>query len=266
MASPRMKTEQSFEFGELSAQDAMGSASESSYSPPGAVFGVSPPESSPGGGRNSRRRDRPSWVKLTYTPYFDGHLWRKYGQKKIKDAEYPRLYFRCSYRGDRQCLASKLLQQKNNDDPPLYEVTYTYEHTCGAPPVPFPDIMADPPPASREGLVLRFDSPAGHGDAQTQQQGQYQSTSPSPFMMLSFGSSSQTQTHEHDQHPAFHSDQETGSSSSLPAEGLPVPPPANGDGGMFSTWDNFSYDFDNHMHYGDHTHLPYSSNYDYGDY
>ena len=36
------------------------------------------------------RRDRPSWVKITYTPYFDGHLWRKYGQKKIKDAEYPR--------------------------------------------------------------------------------------------------------------------------------------------------------------------------------
>ncbi|CAO2166836.1 unnamed protein product [Urochloa humidicola] len=266
MASPRMKTEQSFEFGELSAQDAMGSASESSYSPPGAVFGVSPPESSPGGGRNSRRRDRPSWVKLTHTPYFDGHLWRKYGQKKIKDAEYPRLYFRCSYRGDRQCLASKLLQQKNSDDPPLYEVTYTYEHTCGAPPVPFPDIVADPPPASREGLVLRFDSPVGHGDAQTQQ-GQYQSTSRSPFMMLSFGSSTQAQTHEHDQHTAFHSDQETGSSSSLPVEeGLPAAPPANGDGGMFSTWDNFTYDFDNHMHYGDYTHLPYSSNYDYGHY
>ena len=36
------------------------------------------------------RKDRSSWVKLTYTPYFDGHLWRKYGQKKIKDAEYPR--------------------------------------------------------------------------------------------------------------------------------------------------------------------------------
>jgi hypothetical protein len=55
MASPRLKTEQSFEFGELNAQDAVGSASESSYSPPGAVFGVSPPESSPRGGRSNRR-------------------------------------------------------------------------------------------------------------------------------------------------------------------------------------------------------------------
>ncbi|PUZ54213.1 hypothetical protein GQ55_5G112500 [Panicum hallii var. hallii] len=259
MASPPMKTEQSFEFGELSAQDAMGSASESSYSPPGAVFGVSPPESSPRG-RNNRRRDRPSWVKLTYTPYFDGHLWRKYGQKKIKDAEYPRLYFRCSYRGDRQCMASKLLQQKNGDDPPLYEVTYTYEHTCGAPPIPSPDIVAEPPAASTEGLVLRFDSPGGHGgDAQMmQQQGQYQqSSSRSPFMMLSFGSSCQA----HDQQPAFHSDLEPGLSSSLPNEGLPAPPPANGDGGMFPTWDSFTYDFDSHVHFGDHSRLPYNSNY-----
>nr|CAB3478686.1 unnamed protein product [Digitaria exilis] len=258
MASPRMKREESFEFGELSAQDAMGSASESSYSPPGAIFGVSPPESSPRGSRN-RRRDRPSWVKLTYTPYFDGHLWRKYGQKKIKDAEFPRLYFRCSYRGDRQCLASKLLQQKNGDDPPLYEVTYTYEHTCGAPPVPFPDIVAEPPPTAREGLVLRFDSPGSHGDSQTPQQGPYhQSTSRSPFMMLSFGSTSQA----HDQQPAFRPDLEAGSSP-LPNEGQP---PANGDGDMFSTWDSFTYDFDSHMHFGDHSHLPYNSNYDYDDY
>ncbi|KAJ1285975.1 hypothetical protein BS78_03G318300 [Paspalum vaginatum] len=251
MASPRMKMEQSFDFGEPSAQDAVGSASES----PGAVFGISPPESSPRGGRN-KRRDRPSWVKLTYTPYFDGHLWRKYGQKKIKDAEYPRLYFRCSYREDRQCLASKLLQQKNGEDPPLYEVTYTYEHTCGAPPVPFPDIVAEPQ-AGREGLVLRFDSPGGHGDAQMQQQGHYQSTPRNPFMMLSFGSSRQT----HDQQPAFRSDLEAGSPS-FPTELLPAPAPVpaiNGDTDMFSTLESFAHDFDNHMHFSDNTHLPYNN-------
>ncbi|XP_066315278.1 probable WRKY transcription factor 70 [Miscanthus floridulus] len=262
-----MKREQSFEFGDPSApQDAMGSASESSYSPPGAVFGLSPPESSPRSGRHNRRRDRPSCVRLTYTPYFDGHLWRKYGQKKIKDAEHPRLYFRCSYREDRQCLASKLLQQKNGDDPPLYEVTYTYEHTCGAPPVSFPDIVAEPP-AAREGLVLRFDSPGGHGgDARMQQNGHcQQSTSRSPFMMLSFGSSSQT----HDHQPAvFRSDLDAAGSPSFPTEGLPAPPPANGDGGgMFSTLNSFAYDFDNQMHFGDHTYLPHNnSNHDYDDY
>jgi hypothetical protein len=178
-----------------------------------------------------------------------------------------RLYFRCSYRGDRQCLASKLLQQKNGDDPPLYEVTYTYEHTCGAAPVPFPDIVAEPPPASGEGLVLRFDSPGGHGraaDLQMQQeQGQYQQpTSRSPYMMLSFGSRSQA----HDQQPAaFHYSDMEPRSSSLPNEGLP-PQAANGDGGVFSTWDSLTYDFDSHMHFGDNTHLPYNSNYDYDDY
>ncbi|PWZ34796.1 putative WRKY transcription factor 46 [Zea mays] len=262
-----MKREQSssFEFGDPSAQDAMGSVSESSYSyspPGGAVFGLSPPESSPRSGRNNnRRRDRPSWVRLTHTPYFDGHLWRKYGQKKIKDAEYPRLYFRCSYREDRQCLASKLLQQKNDDDPPLYEVTYTYEHTCGAPSVSFPDIVAEPP-TSTEGLVLRFDSPGG--DAWMQQNGRYHSTSRSAFMMLSFGSSSQT----HDQQAAvFRSDLEAGSPS-FPTEGLPpAPPPANDDDeDMLSKLNSFAYDFDNQMHFGDHTYLPHnSSNYDHDD-
>ena len=165
-------------------------------------------------------------------------------------------------------MASKLLQQKNGDDPPLYEVTYTYEHTCGAPPIPFPDIVAEPPAAaSREGLVLRFDSPAGGhgGDAQMMQQhqGQHQSTCRSPFMMLSFGSSCQT----HNQQPAFHSDlAEPGTSSSIPNEGLPAPPPANGDGDMFPTWDSFTYDFDSHVHFGDHTRLPYNSNYDCDDF
>jgi hypothetical protein len=36
------------------------------------------------------RKDRPSWVKHTFTPHFDGHLWRKYGQKNIKDSAFPR--------------------------------------------------------------------------------------------------------------------------------------------------------------------------------
>ncbi|XP_062208636.1 probable WRKY transcription factor 4 [Phragmites australis] len=253
MASPRLKREKSFDFEQPSGQEAMGSAS-ASYSPPGGVFGLSPPDSSlPGDGRK-RRKDRPSWVKHTLTPHFDGHLWRKYGQKNIKDAEYPRLYFRCSYREDKKCLASKLVQQENDDDPPLFTVTYTYEHTCGAAPVPTPDIVAEPP-AAREGLVLRFDSPAGgHPNAQMQQQGPYQSTSWGPFMILSFGSSSQT----HDQLPVFPSDQGAGASLSFTTEALPAPPSTNGD--MFSTWDSFRYDLDDHMPFGDHVHFPYNSN------
>ncbi|TVU36632.1 EcWRKY-42, partial [Eragrostis curvula] len=253
MASPHMKSEQSFDFGDSSTQEVMGSASES-YSPPGSGFGLSPPESSPPDDGRRRRKDRPTWAKYTYTPDLDGHLWRKYGQKKIKDADFPRLYYRCSYRDDRRCLASKLMQQQNNEDPPLYHVTYTYEHTCGAPPVPLPDIMVEEPPPSQQGqgLVLRFDSP-GH-----QQWQPSQSTSPSPYMMLNFGASSQQ--------PVFRSDPGAGSSSSsFPTEAA-APASMNGGGDMCSPYNSFSYDFNDHMHFGDHGHVPYNNNNDDDDY
>lgn len=170
-----------------------------------------------------------------------------------------RLYYRCSYRDDRRCMASMLLQQQNSEDPPLYHVTYTYEHTCGAQPVPMPDIVVEqqqPAAARREGLVLRFDSPGGHHHAM--QHHQATAMSPSPFTMLSFGSSS----HQ----PGFRSD--PGSSSSFPAEALPAPSSStNGDDGdMYPAWNSFAYDFDDHMRFGDHVQFPYNSNDDDDDY
>ncbi|KAF0922047.1 hypothetical protein E2562_023999 [Oryza meyeriana var. granulata] len=265
MASPRLKREQSFDFEEASAQEAMGSAS-ASYSPPGGVFGISPPESSPRDGRK-RRKDRPSWVKRTFTPHFDGHLWRKYGQKNIKDSSFPRLYYRCSYREDRQCLASKLVQQENDDDPPLYKVTYTYEHTCNTTPVPTPDVVAEQPaPAAGDAYLLRFGSSASggiHGDAHQQierdQRQQQQHSARRPFMMLSFDSSS----HLHEQQHEFPPDQlPSAASPSFTAEALPppVPPPTtttNDGGDLFSTWDSFRYGLDDdHAHLGNHVYLP----------
>ncbi|KAL6614257.1 hypothetical protein ACP70R_036527 [Stipagrostis hirtigluma subsp. patula] len=254
MASPRPKREQSFDLVDAGDLDALGSSLES-YSPSGGGFGLSPPDSSPRGDGRKKRKDRPSWIKHTYTPHFDGHLWRKYGQKNIKDADHPRLYYRCSYRGDKQCLASKMVQQENEEDPPLFTVTYTYEHTCGQAPIPTPDIVAEPP-AAGNGLVLRFDSPGGHRDAQTRQQGHYQSVSRSPYMMLSFGSNSQMQ----DQQPLFRSDPGAGTSAAA------APPSANNDSDMFSTWDSVRYDLDDHTHFGNNVQYPYNSNDDYDDY
>ena len=74
------------------------------------------------------------------------------------------IYFRCSYREDRHCQASKLVQQVTHDFPPLFEVTYMYEHTCNETPVvvPTPGVEAEvEPPASGGGLVLMFGSSGG---------------------------------------------------------------------------------------------------------
>ncbi|CAL5068186.1 unnamed protein product [Urochloa decumbens] len=259
----------------------MGSAS-GSCSPRGGVFGLSPQAP-----RHSckRRKDKLTRVEHTLTPYFDGHLWRKYGQKVIKDAPYPRLYFRCSYREDRHCLASKLVQQVTHDDPPLYEVTYKHEHTCNAAPVPAPDIEADALPTDTSddaALVLRFGSSGDgggrndHGGAamllQEQQQYYRPVMHPSPLVMINkFDDSNISQLHacffpsSHVVPPVVSScppfpiiessptPPTTSWSPSFPIiESSPtVVPSTYHEGDMFSTldWDSFIYDLDDHAHF-----------------
>ncbi|CAJ1950371.1 unnamed protein product [Sphenostylis stenocarpa] len=59
----------------------------------------------------------------------DGYSWRKYGQKDILGAKFPRGYYRCTYRNIQGCLATKQLQ-KSDEDPMMYEITYIGRHTC----------------------------------------------------------------------------------------------------------------------------------------
>ncbi|TVU14234.1 EcWRKY-72, partial [Eragrostis curvula] len=161
---------------------------------PGGMFSLYPSESSASGARK-KRKNKLSWVDHSYAPYFDGHLWRKYGQKIIKDATYPR----CSYNQDRRCMASKQVQQMDNHDPPLYEVTYMYEHTCNAKPVPAPDVVAAAAaaaaPTAIDGLVLNFGSSgSGHQQCaakkqkQLQQYHQWQSVPPGQSSMMNIDS------------------------------------------------------------------------------
>ncbi|GJM88161.1 hypothetical protein PR202_ga04190 [Eleusine coracana subsp. coracana] len=76
------------------------------------------------GGQNS------SWVKSTPFPYDDGYEWRKYGEKRINGTGFTKSYFRCTYKDDKGCLATKYVQQKDNSDPPEFQVTYNNDHTC----------------------------------------------------------------------------------------------------------------------------------------
>ncbi|KAL6609783.1 hypothetical protein ACP70R_039752 [Stipagrostis hirtigluma subsp. patula] len=100
-----------------------GSATRKRRSPPGAAGQTRP-----------KRRARttgaevPTRVEQRSSPE-DGFLWRKYGQKDIQNSKYPRTYFRCSYKPDNGCMATRQVQQLE-EDPSLYVVTYFGEHTC----------------------------------------------------------------------------------------------------------------------------------------
>ncbi|XP_065859736.1 probable WRKY transcription factor 46 [Euphorbia lathyris] len=62
-------------------------------------------------------------------PLDDGYNWRKYGQKDILKAKFPRGYYRCSHRHSQGCLATKQVQ-RSDQDPTTFEVTYKGRHTC----------------------------------------------------------------------------------------------------------------------------------------
>ncbi|KAK7292787.1 hypothetical protein RJT34_15640 [Clitoria ternatea] len=84
-----------------------------------------------------KRKTKPNWteqVKVCLGTGHDGSLedgysWRKYGQKDILGAKFPRGYFRCTYRNVQGCLATKQVQ-KSDEDPMVYEITYKGRHTC----------------------------------------------------------------------------------------------------------------------------------------
>uniref|UniRef100_A0ACD5TG63 Uncharacterized protein n=1 Tax=Avena sativa TaxID=4498 RepID=A0ACD5TG63_AVESA len=66
----------------------------------------------------------------TETPENDRFHWRKYGEKKILNADFPRLYYRCGYSDEHKCPAKKYVQQQNKNDPPMFMVTLINDHTC----------------------------------------------------------------------------------------------------------------------------------------
>ncbi|XP_076953646.1 putative WRKY transcription factor 70 [Bidens hawaiensis] len=74
-----------------------------------------------------RRKTEDSRIKIVDT-IEDGCAWRKYGQKEILDAKFPRCYYRCTYK-DEGCKALKQVQ-KLEDEPEMFHITYLGSHTC----------------------------------------------------------------------------------------------------------------------------------------
>uniref|UniRef100_A0A6N2K6N0 WRKY domain-containing protein n=1 Tax=Salix viminalis TaxID=40686 RepID=A0A6N2K6N0_SALVM len=86
---------------------------------------------------SKKRKTAPRWTDHVRVspenglegPHDDGYSWRKYGQKDILGAKYPRSYYRCTYRNTRNCLATKQVQ-RSDEDPTIFEITYRGTHTC----------------------------------------------------------------------------------------------------------------------------------------
>lgn len=88
-------------------------------------------------GSKKRKSAVPRWTKQVQIcpgtglegPLDDGFSWRKYGQKDILGAKYPRGYYRCTHRNVQGCLATKQVQ-RSDEDPTVFEITYRGRHTC----------------------------------------------------------------------------------------------------------------------------------------
>ncbi|XP_040380796.1 uncharacterized protein LOC102702765 [Oryza brachyantha] len=99
-----------------------------------------------------RRKGLPRWTEkfrlpdasLEATPD-DGFSWRKYGQKDILGAKFPRGYYRCTYRNAQGCPATKQVQ-RSDADLAVFDVTYQGAHTCHQ--RQRQDAAAAPPPAA----------------------------------------------------------------------------------------------------------------------
>ncbi|XP_062193508.1 disease resistance protein RGA5-like [Phragmites australis] len=85
----------------------------------------------PGENANYKRKPTTESTKRTLTSPLDddGYSWRKYGQKDILGAKYPRGYYRCMHRPSHGCRATKTVQRMD-DDPPRCIVVYHGQHTC----------------------------------------------------------------------------------------------------------------------------------------
>ncbi|KAJ1268336.1 hypothetical protein BS78_07G127000 [Paspalum vaginatum] len=118
--------------------------------------------SSCGGGRRSTPRRSGQRVRMDgacrmivlRNEFQDSYTWRKYGQKEILGARFPRSYFKCSRNSS--CPARKQVQQ-TDADPSKLELTYLEAHTCDDDPPPLsshlvPDTMIS---SSTQGSTAR---------------------------------------------------------------------------------------------------------------
>ncbi|XP_028764455.1 probable WRKY transcription factor 70 [Neltuma alba] len=107
-------------------------------------------------GSYKRRRTSQTSEIDSEAPIDDGYAWRKYGQKNIMNAAYPRNYFRCSHRFDQGCQATKQVQ-RIQEKPELHRTTYYGQHTCNRNSLEN-EIILDANSPSHPSILISFDN------------------------------------------------------------------------------------------------------------
>jgi hypothetical protein len=74
---------------------------------------------------------------------------------------YCRYYYRCTYKDNMNCPATKQVQQKDHSDPPLYAVTYYNEHSCNSAFLPLSPSEFQLQTSSGKAVSICFDSSSG---------------------------------------------------------------------------------------------------------
>ncbi|CAN7061551.1 unnamed protein product [Brassica oleracea var. botrytis] len=76
-----------------------------------------------------KRKKRSETWTVESTVLEDAFSWRKYGQKEILNAKFPRSYFRCTHKFTQGCKATKQVQ-KLEPESKMFNITYIGNHTC----------------------------------------------------------------------------------------------------------------------------------------
>ncbi|KAG4954897.1 hypothetical protein JHK87_040491 [Glycine soja] len=106
-------------------------------------------------GRYNRRKNALTWTILSCTTD-DNHAWRKYGQKRILNSEFPRSYFRCSHKYDQGCRAIKQVQV-DQENPNMLQTTYIGIHTCNGTPMATHSAIGSSSTEWESSYLLNFD-------------------------------------------------------------------------------------------------------------
>ncbi|MFS7976535.1 putative transcription factor WRKY family [Helianthus anomalus] len=104
-------------------------------------------------GWKKKRTNISTVTQITSSFIDDGYAWRKYGQKVILNSKYQRNYYRCSYKLEQGCQATKQVQMID-DELPKYKITYCGHHTCNN--LQRSQIVVEAPSPSDNSVLISF--------------------------------------------------------------------------------------------------------------